>query len=425
MFLATPWASESGDSTPIIDALFTSVSAAAVTGLVTVDTATHWNFFGELMILLLIQSGGLGFMVGASLLLQFLRRGPHRLRDEIVVKEGGGGGVATLHEAVSLSRRIVIFTFAAESVGAMLLTLSFWRRMPFTDALWSGIFHSISAFCNAGFDLQGNFLSIAPYRTSPVVNLVLIVLIQLGALSYIVLEDLVVCRRWRRLEMDTKLVLIGNVLLVLGGAAAFLAIEWRHALNETPILARPMSALFQSVSARTAGYASIDWAEARSLTIFLWVALMLVGGASGSTAGGVKLATFGVVFAAVASTIRGQEETQVFRRRLPPQIIFRAMAVIAIMMTIHFVATVALAITEDVLANAEFGTLPLMFESMSALATCGLSAGITPSLTSAGKIVLCLTMFIGRLGPLTAAYALQRRQRPMRYRFPVADVRIG
>jgi trk system potassium uptake protein TrkH len=166
--LASPWSSESGDSTPPVDALFTAVSAASVTGLVTVDTGTHWNRLGEAVILILIQAGGLGFMVGASIILQALRRGTTRLSDVLLIKEGAP--TLSLREAATLSRHIVVFTFAAEAIGAAVLTLRFRQDMPLPDAIWFGVFHAVSAFCNAGFDLQGSFVSLAPYRESLVVN---------------------------------------------------------------------------------------------------------------------------------------------------------------------------------------------------------------------------------------------------------------
>ena len=181
VLLASPWTTESGEPTPAVDALFTAVSAAAVTGLVTVDTATHWNRLGEAVILGLIQAGGLGFMVGASIVLQALRRGATRLSDVLLVKEGAP--VLSLREAAVLSRRIVVFALVAEAAGATVLTLRFWQDMPLSEALWFGVFHAVSAFCNAGFDLQGGYLSLIPYQDSLVVNAALILLIQAGALS--------------------------------------------------------------------------------------------------------------------------------------------------------------------------------------------------------------------------------------------------
>jgi trk system potassium uptake protein TrkH len=420
--LASPWTTESGAATPPVDALFTAVSAVAVTGLVTVDTATHWNLFGEAVILVLIQIGGLGFMVGASLVLLALRRGTTRLGDLLLIREGSPS--LSLREAGSLTRRIVLFTLAAEGIGAAALTLHFCQDMPLPRALWFGVFHAVSAFCNAGFDLHGGFVSLIPYQESLAVNATIMLLIQAGALSYLVLADAATCRRWSRLAVDSKLVLLTNALLILAGVAAFLAIEWGAALAGRGDGGRVLTALFQSVTTRTAGFATVNFAELQAATLFVLMALMFIGGASGSTAGGVKLATVGVIAAALVSTLRGQEQTQVFGRRVPTALVFRAMAVIAIMLTVHFAATALLAATQH-RGGEELSFVALMFETMSALATVGLSTGITPLLTTEGKLILCAVMFFGRLGPLTAVYALQRRLRPSRLRYPPVAVRIG
>jgi trk/ktr system potassium uptake protein len=421
--LSSPWTTESGEPTPTVDALFTAVSAVAVTGLVTVDTATHWNRLGEAVILVLIQIGGLGFMVGASIVLQALRRGTTRLSDVLLIREGAP--TLSLRDAVVLSRRIVLFTFAVEAVGAVVLTLHFWQEMPLPEALWFGVFHAVSAFCNAGFDLQGEFVSLIPYQDSLVINVAMILLIQAGALSYLVLSDAATCRRWARLAVDTKLVLLINTILLLVGMAVFLFVEWGGVLAGTSEGMRPLTALFQSATARSAGLTTVSFGQVQAVTLFFWMALMFIGGASGSVAGGVRLATVGVVAAALVSTLRGDEETQVFGRRVPAALIFRAMAVIAIMLTVHFAATTLLAATQVWEGGEEISFVALMFETMSALATVGLSTGITPSLTTAGKLLLCAVMFFGRLGPLTAVYALQRHQRPTRLRFPSVAVRIG
>jgi trk system potassium uptake protein TrkH len=421
--LSTPWTTESGESTPVVDALFTAVSATAVTGLITVDTQTHWNFAGELVILALIQTGGLGFMVGASLVLQALRRGQTRLSDLLLVQDGAP--TLSLQEAHHLTGRIVKFTIMVESAGAILLTMRFARDMPLHDAIWYGTFHSISAFCNAGFDLLGGFQSLSPYQTSIWINAVIMALIQAGALSYMVFGDVIARRKWSALTLDTKLVLIVNAALLVVGTGVFLIAEWSRSLAPVPESSRPLAALFQSVAARTAGYSTVNLGDLHAVTMFVWVGIMLVGGASGSTAGGVKLATFGIVIAAVISTLRGREETTVFRRRVSTVLVFRAMAVITLMLLTHFLITIALGVTEDLIGHNDPSFIALMFEAMSAIATVGLSTGITPSMTTAGKLVLCFAMLFGRLGPLTAAYSLQRRQHPVQYRLPVAPVRIG
>jgi trk system potassium uptake protein TrkH len=422
LLLMLPWVTEDGAATPPVDALLTAVSAACVTGLVTVDTASHWNRLGEALVLLLIQAGGLGFTVGASLILQVLRRGTS-LRDALLLQDGAP--TLSLREAVDLSKRIIRFTVLCEAVGALLLTARFAADMPLDRALWHGVFHAVSAFCNAGFDLQGGFASLLPYRDSLWVNAVIAGLIQAGALSYIVLADVWTTRAWRRLALDTKLVLVVNAALLLGGAVVFAGVEWDASLAGQPAWARVMGAVFQSVAARTAGFASVNLAEVQTATLFVWVGLMAIGGASGSTAGGVKLTTVGVVATAVYSTLRGEEEAQVFGRRLPTPLVFRAMAVIALFLLFHFLATLLLALSEDLGGDRDFPFIALMFEAMSGLATVGLSTGITPALTDAGKLILCGTMFLGRIGPLTLAYALQRRQHRARFRFAETPVRIG
>lgn len=425
--LALPWVTRGGQRTPLVDAFFTSVSAATVTGLSVVDSLAHWNWWGQLVLLALIQIGGLGFTVGASILLQMLRRGAgaYTLRDELLLKDGAPA--LSIQEAVFLAGRIIRFTFVVEMIGAVLLAVWFATAGGFRprDAAWNGLFYAVTAFCNAGFDLTGGFQSIRPVATDVWVNLVLMALVQLGALSYIVFADVVQERSWRRLSLDTKIVLGLNGVLVAAGTVVFLAAEWGGALSTLTPGSKFLASLFQSVSARSAGFSSIDWEVVNPLTLFFWLGLMFVGGASGSTSGGVRLTTFGVVLAAVVSTLRGNAETQLWGRRIATPIIFRAVTVIVLFVLIYGLGTVALAIAEHYAAAKETGMIDLMFEAMSALATTGVSTGITPALTAAGKLILYALMWIGHLGPLITVYALQRRQQPERYRFPEEAIRIG
>ncbi len=423
LLLSMPFTARNGEPTPWDDALFTAMSAASVTGLVTVDTADHWNGFGQVVILVLIQTGGLGFMVGASLVLRILgRSGGARLRDAILIQDGAP--TVSMAEAVSLSRKIVRFTFVTEAIGALLLTSRFAMDMPFEQALWKGIFHAVSMFCNAGFDIFGQFRSLSTYHDSLWVNLTIMGLIQAGALSYIVLADVGAKRRWSTLSANSKLVLLFNAILLAVGIVAFLGAEWNGALADTHAPARPLVATFQSVTLRTAGAATTNFAEVSSFTLFVAIALMFVGGASGSTAGGIKLQTFGVLVVAVSSTLKGHDEPEVFNRRIPVQLVLRSLAVAALFFAAHFLVTLGLAATEHL-----YGVQPnfqsLLFEAMSALATVGLSTGITPELSTPGKVILAAAMFFGRIGPLTAAYALQSRQERKHYRFPQAHVNIG
>jgi trk system potassium uptake protein len=354
--------------------------------------------------------------------LRALQRAQSSLRGALLLHDGAP--TLSLREAVELSGRIVRFTVIVEAIGALLLTIRFSADMPVREAVWQGVFHAISAFCNAGFDLRGGFASMSEYQTSLWMNAVLMGLIQLGALSYIVFADINRTRRWRRLTFETKLILSLHGTLVMIAAALFLAMEWSQSLAETPAWARPMTALFHSVSARTAGFATISFDSLTGFTLFLYIGIMFVGGASGSTAGGVKLATVGVVMAATLSAIRGQMEPHLFGRRIGIPVIFRALSVIAVMFTVHFAVSVGLMLVEDI-THHTMSPISLMFEAMSALATVGLSTGITPDLADPSKAILCVTMLFGRLGPLTAVYALQRRQSDVRYRFPASGVNIG
>lgn len=422
LLLMLPFATESGESTPAIDAFFTSISAMSVTGLVTVNTSLHWSFFGELVILILIQLGGFGFMVGTSILLIALGRGSS-LRDSLMIQDGSP--TMSLRDVTTLTKRIIRFMLVTEGIGAVLLFLHFIRVESLPNAIWHSVFHAISAFCNAGFDLQGNVQSISRLNESPLVLMTLMGLVQFGALSYMVLYDVWKKREWRSLHLDSKLVLIMNFALIAIAMLLFIVMEWNSAMVDIPAWAKPVNALFQAVAARTAGFSTVDFADAHPATLFLWVAVMFVGGAAGSTAGGVKLATIAILVLAIVSTLKGQEEPQAYGRRIASSLVFRAMAIVALFLTAHFALTLALAITEDVYNNSSLGFMPLMYEAMSGLATVGLSTGITPDLSIPGKLVLCVAMFLGRLGPITAAYALQRRQEPARYRFPEASVRIG
>ena len=436
LILSTPYTTESDSGTPFVDAIFTAISATAVTGLVTVDTQDHWNLLGEVIILLLIQAGGMGFMVGASLVLLTLRRSSS-LRGSLIMRDGAP--TISLHEARSLSKRILVFMLVTEAIGALVLAAAFYSESEgVAHALWYGLFHSVSAFCNAGFDLQGDFESLFGYRDGFLMNLTIMSLIQLGALSYIVFADLwekrtfwkrgeLWSRRyWRRLSLDTKLIIITNYALILVGAAAFMFVEWDSALST---IAEPydrvMAAFFQSVAVRTAGFATIGYGDANAGTLFLWVGFMMIGGASASTAGGVKLATFAVVVLTVLSTLRGQTEPQFSGRRIPTSLVFRAMTIIATFMIAHFILTLMLVLTEDLIGRNDFNFLSLMFETMSGLATVGISTGLTPELTAPGKLVLCIAMFVGRLGPLMVFYALQRRESQQNYSYPEAWVRMG
>lgn len=420
--LMLPVATESNHRTSFIDALFTSVSAFSVTGLTTLETQQHWSFFGELVILLLIQIGGFGFMAGTSVVLITLGRRTSLSANKMMQD---GSPAMTLQEASHFSLRIVKFMAIAEAIGAVILTAFFMRSESLLTSIWHGVFHSVSAFCNAGLDLLGHYPSVEAQAEQPVFLIAIATLVQLGALSYMVLSDVWKHRAWQPLSLDSKLVLITNGVLIIVGSALFVGVEWNSSMMDMDSIWKPVNAIFEGVASRTSGFTSTDWGEAHNSSMYLWIVLMLIGGAAGSTAGGVKLATIAVIAMTVMSTVRGRQDSQAFGRRVTAQLVYRALSVIALFMLVHFLLALLLVLTEDLFNHGDFSFLALMFEAMSALATTGLSTGITADLSIGGKAVLMIGMFIGRLGPITVAFALQNRQQHDRFRYAEANIRIG
>lgn len=423
LLLALPVSTRSGESTALVDAAFIAASAVSVTGLVTVDTATHWNFFGQFVILILMQIGGISFTVGAGLALQILSRGGKQsLRTATMLLEGEL--TLRLHEAAALTRRVLRFTVVVEGAGVIALLVYFMRDEPFHMALWRSVFTSVSAFNNGGFDIEGGFRSFSGFTDSVWINIVLMVLITLGTISYIVVADVIDARSWKRISPYTKLVVAVHGVLIAIGFAAFLGAEWNGALSHMPVWDRPTAAVFQSISSRSAGISTVDFGEASTFSNYVYVALMGIGGASGSPAGGVRIATIGVIAVAVVSVARGSSQPELFRRSLQIDTVLRAMVVVIVFFFGHFIAASALAGTEH-LYGVQPPFIDVLFESMSAIATVGFSTGITPDLSTPGKIVIIFSMFVGRLGPLLTVYALQARHHEKRYRLPGTTIHIG
>ena len=416
--LTTPLASADGRWTPWIDALFTSTSAVCVTGLVVVDTGTYWSPFGHAAILVLIQVGGLGFMTSSTFLLRLAGRRVS-LRERMLLREAlGSGGIGS---AFSLARRVALFTLIAEAAGTIVLTIFFLREHDPLTAAWWGLFHAVSAFNNAGFDLVGNFASLTPYRSEPVLLLAIAGLLILGSVSFAVMDDVVRQRRFARLALDTKLVLVVTGGLLAFGTVALLITERDNVLTygSMDVGHRLVNAFLMATSPRSGGFASVDVGQMMDTSLLLLIALMFIGGSAGSTAGGIKVQTLGILVGATLSAIRGLPEVEVFGRRVREPDLMRAVAV-SLLVTL-FVFTVAM-----VLAFAgSFSFVRTLFEAVSASATVGLSTGITPSISEPGRLVLIVAMFAGRLGPVTLMVALAARERRAPYRWPEESVRIG
>ncbi len=411
-----------------LDALFTATSAVCVTGLIVVDTATYFTFWGQAFILLLIQLGGLGIITFTTVLIVALGR-RLSLRQQALA--------ASAIEAVPhvdyrhLARDVVRFTFLIEAVGALLLYLGFLPELGWRGAFWPAVFHAISAFCNAGFSTFPD--SLVGFRTNPIVLAVIMGLIMVGGLGFLTLEELYLWRRSIRerrrfrLSLHSRLVLTTTVLLLGVGWVFFVSFEWKVALAELPLPAKLLNGLFMSVTARTAGFNTIDYGAATEQTNFLTILLMFVGGSPGSTAGGIKTTTIALLGLLAISRLRGQEIPSCWSRSVPHEVVQRAVGLFVVAVAVLMLGSFVLTATEiEHGVTPPGGFLKYLFEAYSAFGTVGLSMGVTPSLSTAGRWIIILLMFVGRVGPLTFAAALTiRRHRTRQFRYAYEDVVVG
>ncbi len=400
-----------------VDALFTATSAVCVTGLAVVDTATQFTWFGQLVILILIQLGGLGLMTMATVMALFLGR-KISFRNRLIMQESLNqfslGGILRLTIAVG------VVTGFFEALGAIILTARFLPRFGWATALWYGIFHSVSAFCNAGFDLIGRFQSFTPFASDWLINLVITTLVIFGGLGFSVVADVYNHRQnLSRLSLHTKLVLSMSFFLIVTGTLSLLLVDWNGSLAELPVANKVLGAYFQSVTTRTAGFCTVPIGNFSSAGILLMILFMFIGASPGSTGGGVKTTTVATVVLGVLSTIKGREDAQAFDRRIPQEIVRRATAIVSIAFALVLSVTILLSLTE------EQPFMSVLFESVSAFATVGLSLGVTPQLSFLGRLIIMLTMFVGRVGPMSLALALVRSEGYTGVRYPEEKIIVG
>ncbi|WP_445614284.1 TrkH family potassium uptake protein [Geobacillus sp. YF-1] len=419
LLLTLPMATVNGKGLPFLDALFTATSATCVTGLVVVDTGTTFTLFGQLVILALIQVGGLGFMTFATLF-AFLLGKRISLKERLLLQEALNQ--LTIEGIVRLVKRIFIFTIVIEGVGGVLLSLRFALDMPVGRAIYFGFFHAISNFNNAGFDLMGEFRSLTGYVDDPVVSLVVPLLIILGGIGFIVMNEVYEYRQTRRLSLHTKVVVATTGWLLLASMALILALEWNNPKTMGPLSlsGKLLSAFYQAVTPRTAGSNTLNIPDLTQPTLFLIIFLMFVGASPGSTGGGIKTTTFTTLLGAVWSQIRGKEDVVLFRNRVIYDTVYKSLTVTMSGLFIVMLVTMVLTVTEN---GKDF--LMILFEATSAFGTVGLSMGLTPELSPLGKMVIILTMFAGRVGPLTIAYAVTLRRQPDPFRYPKGRMMIG
>lgn len=419
VLLRLPFATASGQPLSWIDALFTATSAVCVTGLVVVDTASTFSVFGQIVILTLIQIGGIGFMTFATFFAFLLGR-KISLKDRLVLQQALNQN--SIEGIVRLVLHILLYTAVIELSAGLILTARFAYEMPWGQALYYGFFHSISNFNNAGFDLMGNFTSFTRYTEDPIITLVTGALIFLGGMGFLVMYELANFRQLRRFSLHTKVVLTTTTILVLVGMAFILLIEWNNpkSLASLSPLGKLLASFFQSVTPRSGGTVTLAVADFQQATIFLIIVLMFIGASPGSAGGGIKVTTFATLIGAVVAQVKGREDVVFFRQRIAPALIYKSLTVTLSGLLFLIIVSILLSITEP---NTPF--LAILFETTSAFATVGLTLGITPELSPLGRIIIALTMFIGRVGPLTIAIALAQRKQKEYFRYPKGNILIG
>ena len=414
--LSLPISSRSREFTPFIDTLFTATSASCVTGLIVYDTATHWSLFGKIIIIAMIQCGGLGVVTMLTVFTQ------------VTGKKIGLRDRATLQSALSAPQiggiiRLTSFIFKAtiiiEMIGALLMFPRFMKDFGITKGIYYSVFHSISAFCNAGFDLMGDvskFSSLTKYQSDIMINITIMLLILIGGLGFLIWKDIVDYRfDIKRYSTQTKIVLTMTFILVLFPSVLFFFTEF----SGLDIKTRVLSSLFQAVTPRTAGFNTIDYTKFSDNGIAMTIILMLIGGGSGSTAGGIKMTTIFILVATMCSVLKQDKEVAVFKKRIEPDIIKNAVAVFALDIFLFIVGSMIISGIEG------FSLKETMFECASAVATVGLTLGITPHLGIISKILLICMMYFGRVGGITLIFAAVTPKKNGNARYPKDQVAVG
>ena len=422
LLLNLPAAARDGRSCGFLPALFTATSATCVTGLSLFDTWSQWSAFGQIVIICMIELGGLGFMSAASLFV-FLFRKKVGLKQRMVMAQSLS--LTDMEGVVKLQRVVILGSLLIQLIGALILLVRFWPEYGFLRALRWGVFHSISAFCNAGFDIFGYLepgTSLMLFNNDPVVLLTISALITLGGLGFFVWQEVVQIRKWHKFSVYTKLVLLTSGVLLLGGTVLFCLLEWNNpdTLGNMSLPQKLLNGLFQSVTTRTAGFFAVDQAGLTEGGKAATILLMLIGGSSGSTAGGIKTVTIVTLLLFVWSRIRSRSTVCVFKKTIPERQVLDAMTIVSILVGLSVFGGIFISSTCDV------GFTDALYEAASALATVGLTAGVTGSLTVPAQILIIIYMYFGRVGVLTLSLGfLMGNRAEERYRYAYTNLLIG
>lgn len=423
LLLMLPISSRSGGVTPFIDALFTATSATCVTGLTTVNTAQHWTPFGQFVILVMIETGGLGFM-SLPVFFFMIARKKINLRTRMILKDSLN--LEQMNGSVNLMRYILLTSVIIQGLGSIALSFSFVPQYGWLKGIWFSIFHSVSSFCNAGFDLLGD--SLANNQQDIWMLSVIMILIIAGGLGFLVWFDLIQYRKQKRLSIHSKIALLMTGSLLILGAIGFYLTEHNGQLLVTGNwLQRFFNTMFMAVTPRTAGYYSVNYFEMSHAGLILTIVLMYIGGTSGSTAGGLKTTTFGVLLIQMKSILKGRNRAEFSGRTIPAGAIFRALTLFFITLSLCILATMILSVTEKIPDVDGLGLEYIVFEVVSAFGTVGLTMGLTPELSIVGKVIIISLMFIGRVGIMTVLLSLiaKARQQEQHFKYPEESVLIG
>ena len=426
VLLMLPISSATGHRTPFVDALFTATTATCVTGLVVVPTVTAWSVFGQAVILILIQLGGLGIItVLAGLSLALHRK--IRISDSLLLQDAFN--LNTLSGLGTFVKNVILGTFVVEGVGALLYMIVFVPEFG-AKGIWVSVFTSVSAFCNAGIDII-KLDSLCDYVSNPVINGVTSALVILGGLGYIVWWDVLRVLRernaqkispWKRLTLHSKIAITATAVLLLVGTGLFFWFEYENpqTIGNMPVWNKLQAAFFQSMTTRTAGFFTVPQENLTNASSVLSLLLMFIGGSPVGTAGGIKTVTFVVLFASALATIKQRNDAVIFNRTLPKQLVSKATGVLCMSFSIMFLSTMLLA------AVTNASAMDIAYETVSATATVGLSRNLTSSLNLAGKWIIIATMYLGRIGPISLAFALNmKKQSPNTIKYPTEDISVG
>lgn len=425
LLLMLPMSSRSGQSAPLLDALFTATSATCVTGLIVRDTYTFFSTFGQIIILLLIQLGGLGLVTFATFFNMAIRR-KIGLKSLYIAQESTNSD--SMSDMARLVKTIFIVTISFEIIGAIVLMSQFVPEFG-AHGIFISVFLSISAYCNAGFDIlgfQGEYSSLVNYQDNPVVLITIMALIICGGIGFIVWHDLYHWKKTKRLTLHTKIVLVMTAILIVGGTILFAILEWDNATTLGPMNTdtKILNSAFLSVSARTAGFNSTPIETTNGITKLFLVIFMFIGAAPGGTGGGIKVTTFFVLISTVISVVKGNNETVAGKHKIDKTVVYKSFAVVIIAFTAIIISTMTIFLTSHS-GGAVFSEIDALFESASAFGTVGLTSGVSGLANTASRIVLILTMFIGRVGPVSLMLSLAMRPLNKNRVMPEAKIMVG